>query len=274
MDAKQSLDGLDKNFFKGLKKELQPGDSVEFYGEEGCGKTEVLTHFCISCILPKKWNSLDLFGKEAKVVFIDTAYKFPLWRLIGVLEKRVRYEASKKSMFISTADMSEIVRTCLQRLFLVRCTSSLILVKTLSHLEKLFYENPDICLLVIDTISEFYWMDRTINGTTRYQQEGLQRCIISKIKKLQEEFHLLVFVAKSALMNQTVSSSKIPKDSWDPSDYLSPEWNKFLTYKFILEKGLADLCDKSSNFFIASLTNKPNPYSCKFIVTDSGIQFI
>ena len=280
MGAIQALDGLDKSFFKGLPKELSPGDSVELYGEEGCGKTELLIHFCAICILPKIWSSINLSGKETKVVLVDTSYKFPLWRLVQVIEQQTR-NSTKSTKAISTAEMDEIVKSCLQRLFLVQCSSSLNLIKTLTYLEKLFVENPDISLLMIDSISEFYWTDRAIGGTSRYEHETHQRSIINKLTKYQNLYSLVVIVVKSAIMNQSfrivptsAGAGKTNSFSRNPDDYLSPEWNKFLTYKFDISK--KNGCGKNNDqtWYTAILNKQPKTISCKFMITNCGIEYL
>ena len=280
MGAIQALDGLDENFFKGLPKALSPGDSVELYGEEGCGKTELLVHFCANCILPKTWSSINVSGKETKVIFIDTSYKFPLWRLIQVIEHRIRKETKAARNFISTSEMDVIVRSCLQRLFIVQCSSSLNLMKTLSFLERLLNENPDISVMMIDNISEFYWMDRTIGGIGRYEQETNQRGIISKLKRYQESYSLVIVLVKSAIMKKhfemapTSSNRRNDNPLRNPDDYLSPEWNKYLTYKYEVSKNIDHGRATAQTWYIASLKNQKKAVDCKFTITDFGIEFL
>ena len=280
MGAIQVLDGLDKKFFKGLPKALSPGDSVELYGEEGCGKTELLVHFCANCILPKSLSSINISGKETKVIFIDTSYKFPLWRLIQIIEHRIRRETKAARTVISTNEMDKIVKSCLQRLFIVQCLSSLNLMKTLSFLERLLNENPDISVMMIDNISEFYWVDRTIGDGSRYQQEANQRGIISKLKKYQESHSLVIVLVKSAIMKKhfemapTSGARKSDNSLRNPEDYLSPEWNKYLTYKYEVSKKIDYGRATSQTWYIASLKNQERTVDCKFTITDFGVEFL
>lgn len=283
LGAKQSLDGLDEHFFKGLENGLCPGDAVEIYGDEGCGKTELLIHFCANCILPRSWKSIRLPGKEVKVIFVDTTFKFPLWRLVHILENRLREcsENSKDCDFISTAEIHEFLKSCLERLFIIYCSSSCNLAKSLANLEQILRSNPDICLLVVDSISEFYWTDRTIGGSNKSEQEGPQRNIVRKLIKYQEEFHLVVVVTKSAIMNPNyhttatgASTSVInAKTSWRHDEYLSPEWNKFIKFKFQIKK-LTMKASEDHQRFVAVLSSDSNSECCKFVVTDTGIKFI
>ena len=274
---------MDEQFFKGLVNGLCPGDAVELYGDEGFGKTELLVHFCANCILPRSWKAISLPGKEVKVIFIDTTFKFPLWRLVHILENRLREckEKSKECDFISTAEIHEFVNSCLERLFVIHCSSSCNLVKSLANLEPVLRSNPDICLLLVDTISEFYWTDRAVGGSNKSEQEGPQRNIIRKLMRYQEEFHLVVVVTKSAIMNPsyhtpaTGANTNVTnaKTSWRHDEYLSPDWNKFIKFKFQIKK-LSTKVNDNHQRFVAVLCNNPNTECCKFIVTDTGIKFI
>ena len=281
MGAIQVIDGLDRNFFKGLPRDLSPGDSVELYGDEGCGKTELLLHFCVTCILPRTWSSIAISGKETKVIFIDTSYKFPLWRLIQLIEHRVRQEVKAVKNFVSTSEMNDIVASCLQRLFVLQCSSSLNLIKSLSFLEKFLNENPEISALMLDNISEFYWMDRAIGGIGRYEQETNQRSIISKLRKYQKTHSLVILLVKSAIMNKQFhivsASNTMQGDSSlrSPDDYLSPEWNRFVTYKYLISKKRDyERAAVTQTWYFASMNKKDVTAGCKFIITDAGIEFL
>lgn len=281
---------MDATFFKAIPKGICPGDAIELYGEEGCGKTELLVHFCIQCILPNHWKSFDISGKEAKVVFIDTDYKFPLWRVVNILENTLRsvygnqkqktsQTADEQSSF-NTNEANEFVKSCLERLFLIRCPSSHNLSKTLGSVESLLHENPDICLLVVDSMSAFYWTDRTIGGDTRSQQEFNQREIIRKLKILQQTYHIVVIATKSAIMNpnyQTVSNSvKITQNAsvtWKHDEYLSQDWNKYLTYRFVVKKH-QDNFIIGNTVYTSALLDDRSCSECRFVVKDSGLEYI
>jgi hypothetical protein len=51
-------------------------------------------------ILPKEWNSLQLNGSNAGVIFIDTDYKFQILRLVNIMEKRIVRTTEGKSLDI------------------------------------------------------------------------------------------------------------------------------------------------------------------------------
>ena len=215
------------------------------------------------------------------MVFIDTSYKFPLWRLVHVLEQRIRNERKYTGDAVDAIEVEKLLKSCLQRLFLVHCTSSLNLVKSLSNMEKFFDENPDVSVLMIDSISEYYWTDRTIGGCGRYEQEALQRSIISKLKRFKDTYNLVIFVTKSAIMSknlQTVQQANSMRKTDGivkaPCDYLSLEWNNFLTHKYEVSRRFGCGIEKGEALYTATLTKQANPIECKFKITNSGIKFV
>lgn len=69
------------------------------------------------------------------------------------------------------------LRSCLSRLLVVHCSSSSQLVLTLHLLETSFLSRPGLALLLIDSISAFYWLDRSEGGgSTTKQEEKLSKC--------------------------------------------------------------------------------------------------
>ena len=177
--------------------------------------------------------------------------------------------------------MNDIVASCLQRLFVLQCSSSLNLIKSLSFLEKFLNENPEISVLMLDNISEFYWMDRAIGGIGRYEQETNQRSIISKLRKYQKTHSLVILLVKSAIMNKQFhivsASNTMQGDSSlrSPDDYLSPEWNRFVTYKYLISKKIDyERAAVTQTWYFASMNKKDITAGCKFIITDAGIEFL
>ena len=57
---------------------------MELHGTEGTGKTELLYHLLVRCLLPE-----DAGGLGVEVVFLDTDHHFDMLRLVTVLEHRL-----------------------------------------------------------------------------------------------------------------------------------------------------------------------------------------
>lgn len=134
----------------------------------------MLYHLTARCILPKSEG-----GLEVEVMFIDTDYHFDMLRLVTILEHRLSQSSE------------EVITHCLGRLFLVHCSSSTQLLLTLYSLETVFCGHPSLCLLVLDSLSAFYWIDRANGGESVSAQEStLKKCSHFLEKVVRGEVHL------------------------------------------------------------------------------------
>eukprot|EP00794_Sanderia_malayensis_P002833 gene2833-3276_t len=278
---------LDIPIFKVTKQgTLSPGDVIEIYGEEGSGKTTLLMHVCIKCILPKLWQGLELNGLESKVIYIDTDYKFPLRQFRVALEshlKKALENANQVEENLKTCGLNDFLESCLERLFICRCHSSYNLAKTLGFMETLLQANPDVSMIMVDSISSFHWTDRTIGGYGRAEQEANQRDMLTKLRKLIDVYHIVVLATKSAIMNpkfHNVSSSntmQVKKNkslSWQHDMYMSQTWNNFIKYRYLIHKIDDPLERENCTVYSAYLLEDPNLREYRFTITKFGIEFL
>ncbi|CAH1246856.1 XRCC2 [Branchiostoma lanceolatum] len=157
------------------------GDAIEFYGPEGTAKTEMLLHLTARCILPTSQG-----GLEAGVVFVDTDYHFDILRLVTVLEGR-----------LETTD-EDRVKQCLRRLYIVRCNSSEQLVITLHSLEHIIASSSEVSLLIVDSISAFYWLDRSTDDSISGQELNQRRCV-DILSRYLSDYGIVLIATKQAL---------------------------------------------------------------------------
>lgn len=76
-----------------------------------------------------------------------------------------------------SASAEATLRSCLSRLLVVHCSSSSQLLLTLHFLETSLSSRPGLALLLIDSISAFYWLDRSEGGASiAKQEEKLSKC--------------------------------------------------------------------------------------------------
>lgn len=139
-------------------------------------------------------------GLEVDVVFVDTDYSLDMLRLVSILDSRLSagghthtrahtgtgseililsfWWSSVLSSSPSSAGPDEAaVRSCLSRLLVLHCSSSSQLLLTLHFLETTLSSRPTLALLLIDSISAFYWLDRCEGGASfTKQEEKLGRC--------------------------------------------------------------------------------------------------
>ncbi|NXA35860.1 XRCC2 protein, partial [Eudromia elegans] len=238
------------------------GDVIEFHGPEGTGKTEMLYHLVARCILPKSGG-----GLEVGVVFIDTDYHFDMLRLVTILEHRLAQSTE------------ETIKECLGRLFLVNCSSSTQLILTLYSLENMFCTHPSLCILVLDSISAFYWIDRSNGGESLNLQEmNLKKCA-EILEKLLREYHLTLFATTQTIMQKSTNSAESsfspkPQHEMDADyrPYLCKSWQQMVTHRIFFSKQ-----SNSGNSKVFSIIScdikKKHVVKRSFTIAECGVQF-
>uniref|UniRef100_A0A672K9X2 X-ray repair cross complementing 2 n=1 Tax=Sinocyclocheilus grahami TaxID=75366 RepID=A0A672K9X2_SINGR len=245
------------------------GDVVEFHGLEGTGKTETLYHLMSRCIMPVQSG-----GLEVAVVFIDTDYHFDMLRLVSVLEGRSENESEER------------VRLCLHRLSVVHCNCSVQLLLTLHYLENTFSSQLSLSLLVIDSISSFYWVDRFNGGESTVCQEA--NCLLDRLRR---NYGIVIFATTHVIMRNYGSDpgvSEVPGSSssssrrWRSADratdfdkpYLCKAWQRIVTHRMLFTKSPVSK-DHKQIFSTActSITIK-GVKRCSFHVMEDGVKFV
>ncbi|KAE8595674.1 hypothetical protein XENTR_v10015837 [Xenopus tropicalis] len=239
------------------------GEITEFYGPEGTGKTEMLCHLISRCILPKSDG-----GLQVEVIYIDTDYHFDMLRLVTILEHRL------------AQNTEEAVKQCLGRFFLLYCNSSVQLLLTLYSLENMFCSHPSLCLLIIDSISAFYWIDRNNGGETFAKQETNLRKCTELLHKLLKEYQLVLFASTQAIMQKSPNeagegpsrSGKQNSSSMDYKPYLCKLWQQGATHRVLFSK---ELRNNEQIYSITSCHLKTrNGVKRSFRIAESGVQFL
>ncbi|EDO38351.1 predicted protein, partial [Nematostella vectensis] len=258
LGSKQSLDGLDKKLFVDIPDGIKAGDVVEFYGKEGCGKTEMLLHLAANCIMPRSWHELYLGGKGVSVIFIDTDYHFQILRLIAIMEYR-------------TAESETLIKQCLTRLFIVRCNSSVELLATLLSMEQLIICKPEICVMMIDSLSAFYWVDRSSGGESLQDQQENIRKTTSVLSRFSRENHLVIFTTVHAIFGNNT------KEMMRNQDYLCKAWQQSVKYRYMFTKQ-TEYDGKASQFCSVYVVQRTSPKteskSNRFLIEEHGVVFI
>uniref|UniRef100_A0A8C4KPJ5 X-ray repair cross complementing 2 n=1 Tax=Dromaius novaehollandiae TaxID=8790 RepID=A0A8C4KPJ5_DRONO len=238
------------------------GDVIEFHGPEGTGKTEMLYHLIARCILPKSGG-----GLEVEVMFIDTDYHFDMLRLVTILEHRLAQSTE------------EMIKQCLEKLFLVNCNSSTQLLLTLYSLENMFCTHPSLCLLVVDSISAFYWIDRSNGGESFSLQEiNLKKCA-EFLEKLVREYHLALFATTQTIMQKSTNSAESSfslklqhETDTDYRPYLCKAWQQMVTHRMFFSEQSNPGNSKAFSVISCHIKEK-HVVKRSFSIAECGVQF-
>nr|XP_020516412.1 DNA repair protein XRCC2 [Labrus bergylta] len=197
------------------------GEVVELYGAEGTGKTEMLYHLLCRCVLPVASG-----GLEVDVVFVDTDYSLDMLRLVSILDNRLNSARSP-----SAGSDEAVLRSCLSRLLVVHCSSSAQLLLTLHFLETTLSSRPGLALLLIDSISAFYWLDRSEGGASfSRQEERLSKCA-ELLGRLLRDYRITVFATCHAIRRR--SHSGPPSSSESDRPFLCRPWQRLVTHRLV-----------------------------------------
>ncbi|WAR00157.1 XRCC2-like protein, partial [Mya arenaria] len=268
-------------------------DAIEIYGEEGTGKTEFMVHLIVRCILPETWNNITLGGHGGGVVFIDTDHKFSILRLAGLMERHVTKAAannqgnSTDDVPVDSEAIENLITQCLEKLYVVKCTSSTQLVFTIHNLESLICSDPDISVIMIDSISAFYWIDRALGGESVAIQEANMRLATEALLRLVNTYSLVLFASKSAVFKkkgsdlaedneQNGEKSKRVKSLLNEdfdlfhAEFMCKAWQRFVSHRLVLAKN-GETGNQEASFVVGGDCVKGNR---QFIVSQSGLQVL
>ncbi|XP_074171209.1 DNA repair protein XRCC2 [Rhinolophus sinicus] len=261
LEGRSSLKEIEPHLFADEESPLH-GDILEFHGPEGTGKTEMLYHLTARCILPKSEG-----GLEVEVLFIDTDYHFDMLRLVTILEHRL------------SQSCEETVKCCLGRFFLVHCSSSTQLLLTLYSLETMFCSHPSLCLLILDSLSAFYWIDRANGGErVNLQESALKKCS-QLLEKLVNEYRLGLLATTQSIMPKAADWAEGPGSACshardtrvDYIPYLCKAWQQVVKRRLFFSK---DDSKTSNQFALVSRHLKNNNLKHHvFIIGESGVEF-
>jgi len=287
LGGNHTLDGLDTNLFGDIPEGIQPGNVVEFSGQEGSGKTEMLLHLIANCILPKSWKDLKLNGKSVGVVYVDTDYHFQLLRLVTIMEHRIlnaikdvqtgsflennrsnhldNIHASDSTHYPEKySDYEDFIKSCLGRLFIAHCNSSIQLLATVLSLENLLAAKPEVGVFMIDSLSAFYWLDRCNGGENSSHQEHNQRKIVDIIRKYAQQYHLVLISTKQAIFGSSDKNAH--------GGHLCQAWQRLVNYQFEFDRNRVQ--NGVNLIYSVCRTYQQSKKHLRFYIKENGIEFV
>ncbi|XP_055333674.1 DNA repair protein XRCC2-like [Paramacrobiotus metropolitanus] len=176
---------------------------VEIFGPYGTGKTLLITNLIANCILDS-----DCGGCGCEAVFIDLDHHFSVIRLSEVL---------RKVFLIRDVDnVEERVENCLQRLRIFKCFGLNDFSRILYTLEMVLYQNQNIGILFIDSISSFYWHVRSLDHfpVVIRDENPVFTKIAGMISRISKEHQVSFVISCQALLQQPMSGSHFMGRLW------------------------------------------------------------
>ncbi|XP_038139789.1 DNA repair protein XRCC2 isoform X2 [Cyprinodon tularosa] len=253
-------------------KDIEPGLFPDDGGSDH-GKTELLYHLLCRCVLPEAAG-----GLEVDVVFVDTDCSFDMFRLVSILDSRLN--AGVSTCLTSSDD--GVLRSCLSRLLVVRCCSSSQLLLTLHFLETTLSARHSLGLVLIDSISAFYWSDRSEGGTNMMkQEEKLSKCS-ELLGRLLRDYKITIFATCHPIRRGPSSSASTSEPD---RSHLCRSWQRLVTHRLVCSRQEAEKKlfategeQRSRQVFRVhcsspSWTGTKGSRISTFIVTDGGLKF-
>ena len=132
--------------------------------------------------MPCSYNGKEIGGWGKAAVFFDADGKLSVSRLYTLLLSRMRRLIGPEDVSNASVPLEDVVAQRLENLHVFRPTSSAQLAITLLHLPKYHATDPrlrdkEIGLLVIDSLSAFYWRDRYTLEQLRDAADGLTQAL-------------------------------------------------------------------------------------------------
>ncbi|XP_046663720.1 DNA repair protein XRCC2-like [Homalodisca vitripennis] len=155
--SRPSLLGLDNVLFPDGPNAKEV---IELSGEPSCGKTLLFSQFIVKCILPKEVGSVRVGGLSTGVVLLNTDHHFQMYKMVSLMEAHLKAASEK----FSVSDVENIVKDSLDRLVMYNISDSAQLQVTFHALHGVVANQPEIGLILLDSICAFYWQDSMASG--------------------------------------------------------------------------------------------------------------
>jgi DNA-repair protein XRCC2 len=200
---------------------LERGHVIELQGPAGSGKTHLVYAAVATCILPSRYSSAVIGGWGQAAVVIDAEDSFDLLRLKQLLVAKIATGLPRGSYpqhGLDQESRDQVVHNALQNLHVFHPNSSTQLAATVTYLSQYLQEEPtlrhrEIGLLVVDSLSCFYWQDRFTTeqlrgGRSSYSIDARTpfRHALSAIEEFRSHYFSTVLLTNWGL-NPLVTSS-------------------------------------------------------------------
>lgn len=247
-----SLVGIDEVLFPDGPN---PKDVIEVSGEHSCGKTLLFTQFIVKCILPREFKATSMMGLNTGVVLLNTDHHFQLYKLISVMENYL-----KRLRTFSVSDVEEIVKSSLSRFVMYNIADITQLQVTFYALQNLVSNQPEIGLILLDSVCAFYWQDAMTTGMRK--MDLYVKNILKTLQKALGDFKGVIMYTRPAYF-QSKSFKSEACSSVSVVTGLS-----FVNHKIVLRHAFQE------NMFCAEVETAKGRFIKMFTIDTSGIRWV
>ena len=152
-------------------------DVIEIQGPS-VGKSHLLMHFIMTCILPISHLGIPLSGWDKSAILIDLDHTFDVRRFKHLLRNRIRAHIPNGDQ-----NLDLFVDLLLRKLHIFRPESSVQFAVTVANIPNYHSSSmpeEEIGLVAVDSLSSFYWQDRFLSEQPRDEKRsGIEKALNS-----------------------------------------------------------------------------------------------
>ena len=182
-------------------------DVLEIQGPS-VGKSHLLMHFIMTCVLPVSHLGVQLHGWDKSAILIDLDHTFDVHRFRHLLINRI-----KTHIPASDENLDLFVDLLLRKLHVFRPASSVQFAVTAANIPNYHSSSmprDEIGLVAIDSLSSFYWQDRFLGEQPRHgKPSGIEKALGSLEQVRQSHGSVIAYTnwglpsARNAPQNNT-----------------------------------------------------------------------
>lgn len=172
---------VNENFYPALfLNGLKTGEVIEFYSDESMSC--LLADIISEALIPE-----SLRGVEFGVLLINTDGNLRFDVIVNVLKKKL------STLAVQCQDNNSLLHEVLQKFHIIDVYDSTQLYTTIHNLESILMKNQCISLVVLDTLTAFYWSEQGFKIT---KMDVYLKSLLSIVQKITKEFNIKIMYTR------------------------------------------------------------------------------
>lgn len=262
LSSRPNLNSLSETLFPGG---INLGNIIEISGDSGSGKTTLITQFLVKCLLPKTWNEFTIGGLGAGAIIVDTDHHFQILKLVSIMESLLmKCRESNTSevqlpKHIDSKIIEKIIKESLANLIVLNCYDSVQLFVTFHSLENILSSNANTSLIIIDSLSAYYWQDVAVRGIRK--MDLYLRKMLKALQSCTEEYKVTVMYTKQTHFQSNVNFAEDSTATPGPGN---------VSYKIQLNRVEGK---ETEDLFLAEVSTPVTKCVHQYTVSDDGLMW-